>query len=278
MRTLLAMAATSLLVLSGCSSADEPEPEPTPTPTSTAPVDPTETAIALDEPFTIAGPNYTANVTIERVHIPDMCDGTPNQHPAIEVDIEVTEGDGTSEVLNTGTIRERTPDGYIEKERTVSRNCDGIEELDAMNAQTGDKFRGVRWLKEDVDPKSEILINTPTGGGPITEVFVLDLADLDLDSEPAPAAQAPAAASVETVPETVSEPYVVECLDGTPGPSLMSDGSVRSTDYCGNRPGAAETRFLEGNCSDMAWRNQMGLEGDQLCGSSMFADGLTGGN
>lgn len=84
MRTLLAMAATSLLVLSGCSSADEPEPEPTPTPTSTAPVDPTETAIALDEPFTIAGPNYTANVTIERVHIPDMCDGTPNQHPAIE--------------------------------------------------------------------------------------------------------------------------------------------------------------------------------------------------
>lgn len=278
MRTLLAMVATSLLVLTGCTSADEPEAEPAPPPTSTAPVAPTETAITLDEPFTIAGPNYTANVTIERVYIPDMCDGTPNQKPAIEVDVEVTEGDGTSEVLNTGTIRERTPDGYIEKERTVSRKCDGIEELDAMNAQTGDKFRGVRWLKEDVDPKSEILINTPTGGGPITEVFVLDLAVLDLDTGPATAAQAPAAASVETVPESVAEPYVVECLEGTPGPSLMSDGSVRSTDYCGNRPGAAETRFLEGNCSDMAWRNQMGLEGDQLCGSSMFADGLTGGN
>lgn len=278
MRTILAMAATSLLVLAGCSSTPEPEPESAPTSTSSSPVEPTETSIALGEPFTIAGPNYTANVTIERVYIPDMCDGTPNRYPALEADVEVTSGDGTSEILNTGTIRERTPDGYIEKERTVSRDCDGIEELDAMNAQTGDKFRGVRWLKENVDPKSEILINTPTGGGPITEVFVLELADLDLGPESAPASQAHAATSVESAPETIAEPYVVECLAGTPGPSLMSDGSVRSTDYCGNRPGAAESRSFESNCSDMAWRNQMGLEGDQLCGSSMFADGLTGGN
>lgn len=278
MRTSLAVAATSLLVLAGCSSTEEPEAEPAPTSTSVKAVEPTETAIALGEPFTIAGPNYTADVTIERVYIPDHCDGIPNRHPALEADVEVTTGDGSSEVLDTATIRERTPDGYIEKERTVSRSCDGINELDAINAKDGDKFRGVRWLKEDLNPKSEILISTPAGGGPVTEVFVLDLSSLDLDLESSSATQAPAAASAGTAPETLAEPYVVECLDGTPGPSLMSDGSVRSTDYCRSRPGAAESRFLEGNCSDMAWRNQAGLEGDRLCGSSMFADGLTGGN
>lgn len=30
----------------------------------------------------------------------------------------------------------------------------------------------------------------------------------------------------------VAEPYVVECLFGTPGPSLMSDGLTIYTDYC----------------------------------------------
>lgn len=42
-----------------------------------------------------------------------------------------------------------------------------------------------------------------------------------------------------------AEVYVVECLFGTPGPSLMSDGSVQSTDYCANQPGAQEYRDAE---------------------------------
>ncbi|MBB0969345.1 hypothetical protein G6016_10315 [Dietzia aerolata] len=47
----------------------------------------------------------------------------------------------------------------------------------------------------------------------------------DITSEPQPEA-APAAAP------TSVEPYVVECLVGTPGPSRMSDGTIKSTDYC----------------------------------------------
>lgn len=278
MRALLAVAATSLLVLAGCSSVDEPEPESGPTSTSVAPVEPTETPIAIGEPFTITGPNFTANVTIDRVYKPELCDGSPNTYPAIEANVEVESGDGTGEVLNTGTIRERTSDGYIENERTVSRHCDGFDELDAMNVQSGDKYRGAVWLKDDVDPRSEILINTPTGGGPIAEVFVLDLSEIDLTMVASPTSQVTADAPVETVPaETVSAPYVVECLFGTPGPSRMSDGTIQSTDYCANQPGAAESRFLEGNCSDAGWRQNMGLEGDQLCGSTLFQDGALGG-
>lgn len=57
--------------------------------------------------------------------------------------------------------------------------------------------------------------------------------------EAAPAEQPPAA------PAEVAEPYVVECLFGAPGPSLMSDGTVQNTEYCGNQPGAQEYRDAE---------------------------------
>lgn len=276
MRPLLAVAATSLLVLAGCSSGDEPEPEPAPTPTSVAPVEPTETPIALGEPFTIAGPNYTANVTIERVYKPEQCGEYPSKFVALDVDVEVETGDGTREVLNTGTIRERDPDGYITRDRTVSTDCGDIDELEARNVQSGDRFRGARWLQDDVNPQSEILINTPTvQGAPISEVFVLDLSEVDIESEPT-SSEPPAAAPVEASPApspVAAEPYVVECLFGTPGPSLMSDGTMQSTDYCANQPGAAESRYLEGNCSDTTWRIEMGIEGDRMCGSSLFEEG-----
>lgn len=94
-------------------------------------------------------------------------------------------------------------------------------------------------------------------------------------SSPAPAEET--APAVQQAPAT-AEPYVVECLPGTPGPSRMSDGTTRSTDYCANQPGAAESRAFESNCSDTAWRQNMGLEGDQLCGSTAFQDGAFGGN
>ncbi|WP_083284271.1 hypothetical protein [Corynebacterium sp. HMSC28B08] len=59
-------------------------------------------------------------------------------------------------------------------------------------------------------------------------------------STQAPAAQAPATAPTQ-------EPYVVECLPGTPGPSRMSDGTVRPTDFCANQPGADAYREAERN-------------------------------
>lgn len=279
-RSIIAFGAVALLTLAGCSSPEQeldPQHAQTAATTTAAPVGPTETAITLGEPFTVDGPNYTADVTIERVYLPAQCGEYPNTNIALEVDVEVESGDGTREVLNTGTIRERDPDGYITRDRTVSKSCGNLQELEARNAQSGDKFRGVRWLRDDVNSESEILINTPTPqGAPIAEVFVLDLAEIDIESMPAPAAP-PAAAPVQP-PPSAAEPYVVECLFGTPGPSRMSDGTIQNTDYCANQPGAAESRFFEGNCSDMAWRQTMGLEGDRLCGSSLFEDGALGAN
>ncbi|WP_426707587.1 hypothetical protein ACEN2D_02405 [Corynebacterium auriscanis] len=61
--------------------------------------------------------------------------------------------------------------------------------------------------------------------------------------QPAPiqtTTQAPAAAQTQ-------QPYVVECLPGTPGPARMSDGTVRPTDFCANQPGADAYREAERN-------------------------------
>lgn len=65
--------------------------------------------------------------------------------------------------------------------------------------------------------------------------------------ESTPASAPPVAASTLTPQPTAVEPYVIECLPGTPGPSRMSDGTVRNTEYCGNQPGASEILEAERN-------------------------------
>lgn len=59
--------------------------------------------------------------------------------------------------------------------------------------------------------------------------------------KPSPTSSTP---SPEAAP-AVEEPYVVECIFGTPGPSRMSDGTVQNTEYCGNQPGAQAYRDAE---------------------------------
>ena len=67
----------------------------------------------------------------------------------------------------------------------------------------------------------------------------------DVEGGQAPAAPQPAAEQPAPAPAAAEAPYVVECLFGTPGPSLMSDGTTQNTEYCGNQPGAQEYRDAE---------------------------------
>lgn len=50
-------------------------------------------------------------------------------------------------------------------------------------------------------------------------------------AEPSAVDQEPAAAPVTEAP-AAAPPYVVECLEGTPGPALWSDGTKRHSDWC----------------------------------------------
>ena len=47
--------------------------------------------------------------------------------------------------------------------------------------------------------------------------------------EPSPEETTPVAGGEEPV---MMDPFIIECMVGTPGPSLMSDGSIQFTDYC----------------------------------------------
>ena len=62
---------------------------------------------------------------------------------------------------------------------------------------------------------------------------------------PAPAPeQAPEQAPApEAAPQQPAAPYVVECLAGTPGPALMSDGTTQYSDWCFEQMGGAQ--YLE---------------------------------
>lgn len=62
---------------------------------------------------------------------------------------------------------------------------------------------------------------------------------------PAPAPeQAPEQAPApEAAPQQQAAPYVVECLAGTPGPALMSDGTTQYSDWCFEQMGGAQ--YLE---------------------------------
>lgn len=54
--------------------------------------------------------------------------------------------------------------------------------------------------------------------------------------------------------EPDAEPYIVECLFGTPGPTLMSDGTTQYTDYCWHLLGGPEYAQAEGNATTNFWK------------------------
>lgn len=54
--------------------------------------------------------------------------------------------------------------------------------------------------------------------------------------------------------EPAVEPYIVECLFGTPGPTLMSDGTTQYTDYCWHLLGGPEYAQAEGDATTNFWK------------------------
>lgn len=69
----------------------------------------------------------------------------------------------------------------------------------------------------------------------------------DFEGGQAPAAPQPAAEQPAPAPAAAEAPYVVECLEGTPGPALWSDGSMAYSQYCFDTMGGAEVLEAEAN-------------------------------
>ena len=67
---------------------------------------------------------------------------------------------------------------------------------------------------------------------------------------PAPAAEpspAPEQQVQPPAPAPVAEPTVVECLEGTPGPALWSDGTINFSQWCFDSSGGAQVLENESN-------------------------------
>ncbi|MGP5931711.1 hypothetical protein [Corynebacterium glyciniphilum] len=70
--------------------------------------------------------------------------------------------------------------------------------------------------------------------------------------EPEPVAEDPPVGE----PETASaEPYVVECLEGTPGPAMWSDGTMGHSEDCWINNGGPAYAEAEGNATEQFWRD-----------------------
>ncbi|MCT2061757.1 hypothetical protein [Dietzia cinnamea] len=252
---MVALAATSLLVLAGCATGADAPVAPEAAAPATTEVEVAEHEIVVGETFTMNSPHYVAHVTVTDVFLPDTCGPVPYSdgaeyptHIGIEMDVEVESGNGEGFVPNG--VNERTEDGFIEKNRGIAAvNCEGYEELSATRVQTGEKHRGVLWLQEDVDPSSEIILEPHVSAQEpdVTEVYVLDLSEFDLSGdqeapETTTQSSSPAAAPANT-PAPVG-PTFVSCVDAG-GMAALSDGSRVYMDRCyenASRPGGDTTQ------------------------------------
>ena len=231
---IITTAAASLLVLASCGTDPDESDAPEAAPATPEAVEVTEHQIEIGEPFTIESPNFVAHVTFEDVFRPDSCGEDRPTFIGIEANVDVESGDGGGFVLNS--VDERTEDGYTKENRAISGvSCGDLEELSATRVRTGEKYHGILWLEEDVDPASEIIVAPPPHPGePVRETFVLDLSGIDLTSEREAAetttpTDSPAAAP-ETAPAPVA-PSFVRCIDPG-GQALFSDGSRVYQDQC----------------------------------------------
>ncbi|MCT2059581.1 MULTISPECIES: hypothetical protein [Dietzia] len=247
---LVAAAATALL-MAGCGTSSENEVA-----TEAAAATPTETIevaeheIVVGEPFTINSPHYVAHVTVTDVFRPETCGPVPYSdgaeyptHIGIEMDVEVESGNGEGFVPNG--VNERTADGYSKESRAIAAvNCGVHKELSATRVWTGEKYQGVIWLQEDVDPNSEIIFEPHVSDQEpdVTEVYVLDLSEFDLSGDTGSTTQpTPEAAPTAAAP---SGPTFVRCIDAG-GMAALSDGSRVYQDRCyenANRSGGDTTQ------------------------------------
>ncbi|HZK31799.1 MAG TPA: hypothetical protein VFC72_02690 [Corynebacterium sp.] len=242
---LAAFAAALALTLTACGESTEDQakaPSPQITATEAVPTGPVDTE--LSETVTLVqdvnGPRKV-HLTLDDISVSDQCHHGLNGHTdpthddghfiQITGEIETVEGErgySLSEVWMTGT----TKDGYaVDFEpafpcENPDSVMDGYQSFQ-NNVIAGQKARGVMefWASD--------LPGTITLTEPYEPVdYRWTVPEPTITSEPAPTLEVmPPEVSAPT-PAAAAEPTIVECLFGTPGPTLMSDGTMIHTDYC----------------------------------------------
>lgn len=100
-------------------------------------------------------------------------------------------------------------------------------------------------------------VSTPTP----TPIATLETSSAPLTSAPSPIPSGPATPTQpagRSEPATAPEPYPVECLEGTPGPAIWSDGTHRYSQWCFDTRGGQQ--YLEEESPSGAPSNGRGYE------------------
>lgn len=86
--------------------------------------------------------------------------------------------------------------------------------------------------------------STTSSAAPSSTSATMEPSTVDQAPTAAPVTEAPAA---EQYTAPAAPPYVVECLEGTPGPALWSDGTTAYSQDCWEQRGGAEAAEAESN-------------------------------
>lgn len=243
-RTCAVLASVLLLAgLTACSDEQLPAPAD-PTPTSPATQTSAEpTAFKVGDTINVGANGDVINLTITAAQLGGECKyGTVDYvEPTTDADGQLVQlwAEIEAETLthNSWTMVDDpeviTKDGFTE---TISSASECAASTDGHGSWSdtvdlGEKIRIYGSFRAP-DEFKEIKF----GGNRITRE------ELEKASDDAPPASQSAAEPAAQENES-AEPYVVECLEGTPGPALWSDGSTRHSDECFQKMGGPE--YLE---------------------------------
>jgi hypothetical protein len=139
-------------------------------------------------------------------------------------------------VHGPASIRVGVHHGFVVKP-TVMKTIAAVGLMSTVLLMTGCSEAG------DTNDAAPIITTTTTSTAavstpPSTTASTTTSLASSTESVPAPAPVFPS--TTAAVVDTVDEPYVVECLDGTPGPARWSDGTWAFSQWCFDQRGGDE--------------------------------------
>lgn len=255
-RLALSLAALSLALVSCSNPANSDTPQPdlstlaAPTTTSAAPKEPTK--VEIGETITLThGEEESQEVDLTIADI----DASRQCHNGQSTSIDVPEESGYY-VQMTGEVEaKKLQDTYRFSFADLTAKTSDGDEIDIEAADgcenAHEAFEGYQDLSNEVSASASVqgvlefwvsdLPQTLTYS-PVDEpnIFVWSVPEF---VETSTEQSAPTLTQEATSAAADAEPYVVECLFGTPGPALWSDGTTAYSDYCFYANGGPE--YLE---------------------------------
>ncbi|MFE1596835.1 hypothetical protein [Nocardia sp. NPDC058705] len=129
-------------------------------------------------------------------------------------------------------------------------------------------FGAVLWLAGCATPAEQPAVETSRTSLSASSTVPLETPEISSAPAPSvpspekPAPVTPAAPATQPAPTTAPEAYLVECLEGTPGPAIWSDGTTRYSQWCFDTRGGQQ--YLEEESQSGAPSNNRGYE----CGAN----------